>query len=152
MGSLNFLAIFVLGPVYLAIFYIFSMMNDKLYSSVLGRTAAIVRQRGDIRDLLHDDARGVDGTDSRLTALSGTFNVNLHSAQTEVVGNLGAVLGHHLGRVGGVLLGTSVTHLTSGRPRDNLAVVVGEGNDHVVEGGIDKRFTRGLDSNDSLLR
>ena len=111
-----------------------------------------MRQRGDIRDLLHDDARGVDGADSRLTALSRTFNVHLHSAQTEVVGNLRAILGHHLGRVGSVFLGTSVSHLTGGRPGNHLTIVVGEGNDDVVEGGIDKRLTGSLDSNDSLLR
>ena len=127
-------------------------MNDKLYSSVFGRTAAIVRQRSDIRDLLHDDSRGVDGTDGGLTALSRTFNVNLHSAQAEIVGHLGAVLCHHLGSVGSVFLGTSVSHLTSGRPGNHLTIVVGEGDDHVIERGVDVCLTGSLNSNNSLLR
>ena len=119
---------------------------------MFGRTAAIVRQRSDIRDLFHDDARGVDGTDSGLTALSRTFDVNLHSAQTEVVSHFRAILGHHLGGVGSVFLGTSVSHLARGGPGNDLAVVVGEGDDDVVEGGVDVSLTGSLDANNSLLR
>ncbi len=111
-----------------------------------------MRQRSDIRDLFHDDTRGVDGADSGLTALSRTLNIHFHSAKTQIVGHLRTVLSHHLGCVGSVFLRTSVTHLTSGRPGNHLTIVVGEGNDNVIEGSIDKRLTLSLDSNNSLLR
>ena len=107
---------------------------------MFGRTATVVRKRSDIRDLLHDDTRGVDGADGRFAALSRTFHVNLNFAETEVIGDLGTVLSHHLGSVGGVLLGTSVSHFTGGRPGDHLTVIIGKGNNNVIKRCIYERF------------
>ncbi len=110
-----------------------------------------MRKRSNIRDLFHHDAGGVDGTDSGLTSLTRSLHINFHFAQTEVVSNLGTVLSHHLGSVGSILFRTSVSHLTSGRPRNHLTVVIGKGNDNIIKGSIDKRLSGRIYSDNFLL-
>ncbi len=110
-----------------------------------------MRKRSDIRNLFHDDTRGVDGADCRFTALSRTFNVNLHLAQTEIVSDLGTILSHHLGSVRGVFLGTSVSHLTGRGPGNNLTVIIGKGNNNVIKRCIYERFSRSLNSDNFFL-
>ncbi len=84
-----------------------------LDTTTLGRTATVVRKRSNIDDLRNLNARGIDGTDSTLTAITRTFNECLHLAKTEVESHLGAILSCHLGSVRSVLLGTAESHLTS---------------------------------------
>ena len=93
-----------------------------------------MRHRGDVDDLGDDDPSVIDGPDSGLTAGSGTFNIDFNLAQARVVSSLGSVLGSHLGSVRGVLLGTPETALSGGGPTDDLSLVVGQGDNHVVEG------------------
>ena len=100
-----------------------------------------MRKRSHIRDLFHHDTRRVDGADGGFTTLSGALHIDLNLTQTEVIGDLGTILGNHLGCVRSVLLGTSVSHLTSGRPGDHLTVVVGKRNDDIIKRGINERFS-----------
>ncbi len=100
-----------------------------------------MRKRSDIRDLLNDDTSGVDGSDSRFTTLSRTFNINLYFTKTEVISDLCTVLSHHLSGVRSILFRTSVTHFTCGRPGDYLTVVVGKGNNDIIKRSINERFT-----------
>ena len=46
-----------------------------LDTTTLGRTATVVRKRSNIDDLRNLNARGIDGTDSTLTAITRTLNV-----------------------------------------------------------------------------
>ena len=78
--------------------------------------------------------RIVDGADSGLTSGTRALHIALDLAETRVERRLGSVLGSHLGGVRGVLLGTAETALTGGRPADDLALGVGQGDDHIVEG------------------
>ena len=81
--------------------------------SALGRTAAVVGQRRDVDDLGNGDAGAMDGADSRFAAITRTLDVGFHLAQAEVISDLSAIFGSHLSGIGGVLLGTTETHLAS---------------------------------------
>ena len=49
-----------------------------LDTTTLGRTATVVRKRSNIDDLRNLNARGIDGTDSTLTAITRTLNEYFH--------------------------------------------------------------------------
>ena len=68
-------------------------------------------QRSDVDDVDHLDAGAVDGADGAFAAVTGTFDIGLHFAETEVVGGFGAILSGHLGSVGSIFLGTAEAHL-----------------------------------------
>ena len=104
-----------------------------LYSSSLGRTAAVVRQRSNVDNLSYLNACSVDGAYGGLTALAGTLDIGLHFAETKIVGYLCAILSSHLGSIGSVFLGATESHLTSRRPGNHLALAVGEGDNNIVE-------------------
>ena len=53
------------------------------------------------------------GTDSRLTTITWTLNVCLNLTETEVKGNLGAILGSSLGCIRSILLRSAESHFTS---------------------------------------
>lgn len=85
----------------------------RLDTTTLRRTATVVRQRGNVDNLRHKNARGIDGTDSALTAIARTLDISLHLAKTQVESHLGAILCGHLGSIRSVLLRTAESHLTS---------------------------------------
>lgn len=64
----------------------------RLDTTTLRRTATVVRQRGNVDNLRHKNARGIDGTDSALTAIARTLDISLHLAKTQVESHLGAIL------------------------------------------------------------
>ena len=64
-------------------------------------------QRSNVDDFGYFNAGTMDGTDSRLAAVAGSFNISLNLAETEVEGNLSAILCCHLSCVGGILLRTA---------------------------------------------
>ena len=82
-------------------------MFNALNTTTLRGTAAIVRQRSNINNLHHLDSCTMNGTDSRLTSVTGTFHIGLHLAQTQVISNLCAILGCHLSSIRSVLLRTN---------------------------------------------
>ena len=109
-------------------------------------------QRCYVYNLCHLDAGTVDCTDSTLTTVTGTLDVGLHLAETEVVGNLGAILSCHLSSIRSILLGTAEAHLTSRRPRDNLSLCIGQRHDDIIERAVHVELSKSLYSNISLLR
>jgi len=107
--------------------------STRLDAATVGSTAAVVRQRSDIDDLHYLDAGAVDRTHGRLSALTRPLYINLNLTQTHVVSNLGAVGSSRLCSIGSVLLRTAEAHLTGRRPADDLAHLVGDRHDNVVE-------------------
>ena len=53
------------------------------------------------------------GTDSRLTAITGTLHICFHLTQTEVESDLCTILCGHLSSVRSILFRSTKTHLTS---------------------------------------
>lgn len=75
-----------------------------LYATTLWRTATVVWKWSNIYDFHNLDTCTMNGADCRLTAITWTFDVCLHLAETEVVGNLCTILSCHLSGIGSVLL------------------------------------------------
>ena len=86
-----------------------------------------------IDNLRHFDSRAVHGADSRLTSVTRSFHICLHFPQAKVVCNFRTILCSHLRCVGGVLLGTTKSHLTCRRPRNDLAFAICQRYNNVVE-------------------
>ncbi len=98
-------------------------------------------QGSNVHDFGNFDSCSMNGTDSRFTAGTGSFYVNFYFAQSQIVGNFGTVGSRHLCSIGGVLFGTLETHFTGRCPGYNLTCVIGERDDHIVEGSEDVGFT-----------
>jgi len=110
---------------------------DKLYSTFLGRTAAIVWQRRHILDHHHFDTIVGKGTDSAFTTAAGTFYKDIHFLQTCVKGSFSGIGRCHLRSIRSILLGTLKAHFTGAAPGDHLAILVGKADNDVVETGYD---------------
>ena len=125
--------------------------HQGLDTTTLRRTATIVRHWGHVNDLDDFDASTVDGTDSRLTAVTWALNEDLHLTEAEVISDLSAVLSCHLSSVRRILLRATESHLTSGRPADDLTIVVGQRDDDVIKRRMDVSLTHSVDLDDLLL-
>ena len=119
--------------------------------TTLGRTAAVVGHGRHVDDLHHLDTGVIDRADSTLAAVTGTLYVDRHLAETGIVSLLGSILGSHLSGVGGVLLRAPEAHLTGRGLADSLTLVVGEGDNDVVERRVDVSLTDGIDLDLPLL-
>ena len=122
-----------------------------LYTTTVRSAATVMRQWSFIDNLGNLDAGTVDGADSTLATLTRTLHIDLNLTQSHVESNLGAIGGCRLCCIRSVLLRTAETHLTCRRPADNLADLVGDGNDNVVESRVDKCHAGIADLNDLLL-
>ena len=79
-------------------------MRALLYATTLGRTATVVGKRRNVDNLGNLDTHAVHGADCRFTSVTGTLHIGFHLAETKIVSDLAAILGCHLGSIGGVLL------------------------------------------------
>ena len=82
-------------------------------------------QRSNVDNLGYLDTCTVAGTDSGLTAVSGTLDISLDLAKAQIISYFRTILGGHLSCVRSVLLRTAETHLSGRRPRYNLTLTVG---------------------------
>jgi len=112
-----------------------------LYSSLLGRTAAVMRHGRHVPDHHDLDPALGQGTDGAFATGTGAFHEYIHTLQTGIKGGLGGIRGGHLRGIGSVLFGTLESHLTGAAPGDHLAGLVGQADDDVVECGGDMRIT-----------
>ena len=110
-----------------------------------------MRQRSNVDNLYNLDTGTVHGTNCRLTTVTGTLHVSLHLAQTQVIGNLCAILSSHLSSIGSVLLRTTETHLTCRRPRDNLTFAISQRHNNVIERAVHVELAECIYSYISLL-
>ena len=99
-----------------------------------------MRQRSNIDDLCDLDTIVVNGPDGRFPSVSGSFHIHLYLAKSCLMGGLDTFLCCNLGCIGSVLLVSAETHFPSGRPGDHIPLLIGQGDDDVVEGGADVRF------------
>ena len=90
--------------------------------------------RGHVDDLGNDDSCIVNGPDGGFTTRAGTLYENFDLAEAGIVSGLGSILSSHLGSIRSVLLRTPESALSGGGPTDDLSLIVGKGDDHIVEG------------------
>ena len=100
---------------------------------LLRRTAAVVRDRGDIADRRHLEAHRGERLDGRLAAAARPLHPHVHLAHAEIERLARAVLAGHRGGEGRRLLGALESRLAGGSPRHRVATEVGDGDQHVVE-------------------
>src|SRR3954469_2290058 len=107
----------------------------------LGRTASVVRLRGDVGNGAHLEAGGLQRPDRGLAA--GTWALDEHVDLLHAVlgGLAGGALGGHLRGERGGLTGALEAHVTTRRPRDHGTGRVRDRDDGVVEGALDVRVT-----------
>ena len=122
-----------------------------LNSTSFRRTTSIVGQRSNVDDLRNLYTSTVNGSDSRLTTITRSLDVCLHFSQAQIVSNLGTILCGHLCGIRRVLLGTSESHFSGRRPRNNLAFTVSQRNDNVVERRMNVQLAVGIHLHISLF-
>src|SRR5215211_1475217 len=103
----------------------------------LGRAAAVVGDGGDVLDALDLQAGRLQGADGRLPAGTGALDEHVDSADAVLLGSPGGLLGRQLGRERGRLARALEPDVARRRPRDRVALGVGDGHDRVVEAGLD---------------
>src|SRR5215217_5927670 len=103
----------------------------------LGRAAAIVGDGGDVLDALDLQAGGLQGADGRLPARAGALDEHVDLADAVLLGPAGGLLGRQLGRERGRLARALEADIARRRPRDRVALGVGDGHERVVEAGLD---------------
>lgn len=104
-----------------------------------------------IDDFGHFNTRAVDSTDSRLTTLTGTFNIDLNLPQTQIVCDLCAIGRCHLSCIGSILFRTAEAHLTCRAPADYLTDTVCNGDDYVVESRVNESHSDCVDFDNTFF-
>ena len=110
-----------------------------------------MRQRRNVDDLHHLDTGAVDRAHGRLATCTRTLHINLHLAQAHVVSDLGAIRRSGLCCIRSILLRTTEAHLAGRRPADDIAHLVGDGDDYVVESGVYIDIAQRTDLNNLFL-
>src|SRR5215203_1930481 len=103
----------------------------------LGGAAAVVGDGGDVLDALDLQAGGLEGADGRLPAGARALDEDVDLADAVLLGPAGGLLGRQLGRERGRLARALEPDVARRRPRDRVALGVGDGHDRVVEAGLD---------------
>src|SRR5688500_16555155 len=109
----------------------------------LGRTAAVVRLRGDVGDRADLEAGCLQRTDRGLPAGAGALHEHVDLLHAVLGGLAGGVLGGHLRRERSGLARALETDVACGGPRDHGTGRVGDRDDRVVERALDVGLAHG---------
>src|SRR5690606_35550170 len=115
------------------------------------RTAPVVRDRrhvDDVGDLVTDV---VQRTNGGLTTRTRALDADFQRLDAVVERSTAGLLGGDLGSERGRLARTAEAGATGGRPRQGVALAVGDGHDGVVERSMDMGDAIGDDALDLLL-
>ena len=96
-----------------------------------------MRDRSHVFDHGDFEACGLQCTDGGFTAGARAFDVDFDGLHSTVDSNFGGSFRCGLCCEGSGLFGTSEAHFTGARPGNSVALRVGDGDDGVVEGGLD---------------
>src|SRR5690606_10113192 len=125
----------------------YSLEVDASETTVLGRTAAVVRAGGHVGDGADLEADTTERPDRRLAARARTLDVDVDLLHAVFHGLTTGGLGGHAGGVRRRLAGALESDGAAGGPRDHRAAGVGDRDVRVVERALDV----GLALNDVLL-
>src|SRR4051794_9994015 len=109
----------------------------------LGRAAAVVGHRRDVLDAGDLDAGVLDRADRRLAARAGALDHDVDLADAVLHGATGALLGGHLGGEGRALARALEPDVAGRGPGEDVAVLVADRDDRVVERALDVRHPVG---------
>src|SRR4030095_13970411 len=119
----------------------YSYSLKDLDAATLGRPATVVRNRRDVANRLYLDAHRLQRTNRRLTTRPWPLHSHVDRAKT--IGLGGVACAHRSLRRGKrrPLPGTLEADASCARPRDHVALGVGDGDLRVVERGVDVHVT-----------
>ena len=106
------------------------------HAASLGRTTAIMGNRGDIHNTDDFETGRVQGAHCRFTAGTWPLHIYLQILDTEFLDYITHFFGGYLCSKGCALTGAAKAGTTGGTPGQSIALAVGNGDDGVVEGGV----------------
>src|SRR5262249_49479570 len=110
-----------------------------LDAALLRRAAAVVRDRGDVRDARDLEPHAVQGADRRFTPRAGTADTHFDVLHAMLLRGPASLLGRHLRRERRGLAGAAETAAARRRPRQGVPLPIGDRDDRVVERGVNVR-------------
>jgi len=111
------------------------------------RPAAVVWYGSNVangRNLESDDGQRAN---SRFTPGSRALHVYIDAAKPEIMSFLSRCRRSNLGRIWRILSATLESHLPGTGPRDGVAILIGQGNEHVVKRGTNMCLSVRFDDN-----
>ncbi len=108
-------------------------MRKFLNSAPFRRPTSVVRNRSHIADNRNFQSCGLQRPNCRFTSRTGTFHEHFYFSKPQIVSFLGCGFCRDLRCKGCILPGALEGVLSGGRPRDGIAVGVGDGNNDIVE-------------------
>src|SRR5688572_6776062 len=108
-------------------------MNLPLHPPLLGRAAAVVRDRRDVGDVGDLQAAGVERAHRGLAARAGTLDAHFDHLHTVFLRGDASLLGGDLRGERRALARAAETAAARRRPRERVALAVGDRDDRVVE-------------------
>src|SRR5687767_12723117 len=105
-----------------------------LNAPLLGRTAAVVRNRRDVRNVGDLQAAGIERTDSGLAARARALDAHFHHLHAMLLRGVASLLGGDLRGERGALTRATEAAATGRRPRQSVALPISDRDDGVVEG------------------
>src|ERR1035441_1684974 len=118
------------GPMYRAMICVPSPPLD---ATLLRRTTAVVRYRRDVGNARDLQAAGVERTHCRFAPGTGTADANLDVLDAVLLSRGAGLFGGHLSRERRALARAAEAAAARGRPRQGVALPVGDRNDRVIE-------------------
>src|SRR5688500_113496 len=111
-----------------------SSFASLLNSTPLWRAATVVRNGGHVFDVRDLQSTGIQRADSRFASGPRTHHANLDMFQTMLLRRGAGLLRRDLRSKGRALARTPEAATARGRPRQRVALTIGDGDDRVVEG------------------
>src|SRR6185436_12434274 len=108
-------------------------MNLPLHPPLLGRAAAVVRDRRDVGDVGDLQAAGVQRADRGLAAGAGALDAHFHHLHAVFLRDRAGLLGGDLRGERRALARAAETAAARSRPRERVALAIGDRDDRVVE-------------------
>src|ERR1035441_5170658 len=142
------------GPMYLAKFFSLPFAQVRftangrpssrllLHSSLLRRTAAVVRNRRDVLDSADFNAGRGKRSDGGFAAGTRTADPHFDHPQPAFAAFIGGGERRLLGGEGSAFARPAKTQRAGAGPGDGVALLIGDGDDGVVEGGLDVHNAR----------
>src|ERR671910_536539 len=115
-------------------------MNSLLDPAPLAGAASVVCLRGDVPHARHLEPGGLQRADRGLAARARALDEDLDLLHALLDALAGGRVSSDLGGEGSRLAGALEAGAAGGLPCDDVAVTVGEGDDRVVEAGLDVRL------------
>lgn len=112
-----------------------------LYATTFGRTATVMRKRGDVFDRFDRETGLLKGGNRTIATAPWAFNLDVDLFHSELHRLIGTLLGGHLASKGGAFAASLEIYSPGGRPTKGVPLYVGDSNGRIIERRFDMRDT-----------